>query len=421
MLRIRSASASSSRLPKNCTANSTNSARRPAGRERQRDQDAHREQRLGGGEQQLDALLGVDRQAVRGARGDREHDRDRAHQQRPLVDLARQQRPERVGRLEPPREQARDDQLGRLAGQRRHPLHEDERVDAQLLAGLHQPLGEVLRAGQDDQRGDEEQQAERDPRAGRVASPPTHADVPCRSGSSAGAFDSRHAYAQKIATRTAASTRVSVCRSGSVSEYSVAMPRKTTSAESARGICTQPRVGGRAVAAAVAPRVPDGERRDGHHQRPPDADQHPVGAGHVRQRQRARGRAALVRRAGPLGGVDLPGLPAEDEVDGVLGQHREQRQHRQRQPGADVDLRGLGGPRQDERRPDDRDPVDERGQRRGELGVGETEVGGGAEVGPGKGRGEGDRKLRREAPGRRLTWSPGRIPPAFSRGNRYAG
>ena len=31
-----------------------------------------------------------------------------------------------------------------------------------------------------------------------------------------------------------------MCRSGSVSEYSVAMPRKTTSAESARGICTHP-------------------------------------------------------------------------------------------------------------------------------------------------------------------------------------
>ena len=31
-----------------------------------------------------------------------------------------------------------------------------------------------------------------------------------------------------------------MCRSGSVSEYSVAMPRNTTSAESARGIWTQP-------------------------------------------------------------------------------------------------------------------------------------------------------------------------------------
>ena len=33
---------------------------------------------------------------------------------------------------------------------------------------------------------------------------------------------------------------MSVWRSGSVSEYSVAMPRKTTSAESARGIRTHP-------------------------------------------------------------------------------------------------------------------------------------------------------------------------------------
>ena len=67
MLRIWSASVSSSRLPKNCTREQHEQGEGAAGGQREGDQDADREQRLGRGEQQLDALLGVDRQAVEGA------------------------------------------------------------------------------------------------------------------------------------------------------------------------------------------------------------------------------------------------------------------------------------------------------------------------------------------------------------------
>ena len=125
----------------------------------------------------------------------------------------------------------------------------------------------------------------------------------------------------------------------------------------------------------------------------------------------AQGLAALGRRGTcPSRGVDLPGLAAEHEVDGVLGQHGEQRQHRERESGADVDLRRLGGPRQDERGADDRDAVDERGERRCELGVRQAEVAGGAEIGARAAlASSGEQELQREPLGglRHRPGSPG--------------
>ena len=48
--------------------------------------------------------------------------------------------------VEPPREQPGDEQLGCLRRERREPLHEQERVDAGLLAGCDERLGERLGA-----------------------------------------------------------------------------------------------------------------------------------------------------------------------------------------------------------------------------------------------------------------------------------
>ena len=193
------------------------------------------------------------------------------------------------------------------------------------------------------------------------------------------------------------------------------MPRKTTSAESVRGIWTQP--------VCVVALSPPPLRRECQTANVATATTsgHPTPTSTRFARScspaPARRRWCRPRPGGTtLGGVDLTGLPAEDEVDGVLGQHGEQRQYRERQTGTDVDLGGLGGPRQDERRPDDRDAVDERGEWRCEFGVRESEVGGGTEI---RAR-QGSRAARSGAaagsagtcpgPG----WSPGRIPPALA-------
>ena len=71
-----------------------------------------------------------------------------------------------------------------------------------------------------------------------------------------------------------------------------------------------------------------------HHQRPADADQQPVAAGHVGQRERR-----------VLVGV-LARLPREHEVDGVLGQHRDQRQDGE---GEALARRRAGAPRRPRR------------------------------------------------------------------------
>ena len=52
----------------------------------------------------------------------------------------------------------------------------------------------------------------------RFGCQPIQADAPARSGGSTGALASRQMYRPKIATSTAASTRVSELRSGRVSE-----------------------------------------------------------------------------------------------------------------------------------------------------------------------------------------------------------
>ncbi len=117
-----------------------------------------------------------------------------------------------------------------------------------------------------------------------------------------------------------------------------------------------------ARAVALADPVP----RDEHDHGPADPDQQPVGARHVREREPARRLlpAAGRRQAGRTRGLErVPALPREDEVDRVLGEHGDERQHGDRQAGGDVELRDLRRPRQDERGPHDRQP-EERGLER---------------------------------------------------------
>ncbi len=121
--------------------------------------------------------------------------------------------------------------------------------------------------------------------------------------------------------------------------------------------------------------VPRPEEGDEHDHRPADADQEPVGAGHVREREGAR---ALAGVAGRLAGLAelrerLAALEREHHVDGVLGQDRDEREHGDRQPGRDVELRGLRGPRQDERGAHDREPEEQRVETAPDVDVRETQ------------------------------------------------
>ena len=111
-----------------------------------------RERRLRGGHEQLLALHRVDRQAVQPARRDREHDRQRADEQRPLVHLRRHERAEPGVGVESPREHARDEQLGRLRRERRDQRDQHEVVDRELAAGVDERFRERLRAHEDRDR-----------------------------------------------------------------------------------------------------------------------------------------------------------------------------------------------------------------------------------------------------------------------------
>ena len=295
----------------------------------------------------------VDRQPVQAARGDREDDRQRADQQRPLVHLRRDQRPEaRVG-VEPPRVEARHQQLGRLRRQRREPLHQEELADADIGAGRDQRLGEVLRADRI-----------------TAAAKTNITTIDVRRGPS----------------RT--------CR-GSARDRPGAAPRP---APSTRGSCTArrsppaPRVERRdRVLQRQGQRVDrgDGQVRELHRVAPVELDALPPLRGGAPSRLRIRyhamnttmdqpmpissrlapvmfasasdarrllsaARRRQARRTRRLERV--PALPGEHEVDRVLGEDGDERQHGDRESGGDVELRDLRRPRQHERRAHDRQP-----------------------------------------------------------------
>jgi hypothetical protein len=95
-------------------------------------------------------------------------------------------------------------------------------------------------------------------------------------------------------------------------------------------------------------------------------------------RARAQSDSRLAAACGGLGGrlaggaellVRLSSVEGEDEVDGVLRQDGDEGEDGNGQPGGDVELSHFGRPRQEERRPHDRQAEDERQQRVGQVGV----------------------------------------------------
>jgi hypothetical protein len=107
------------------------------------------EQRLGGGEPQLMLLSCNQLHAAKVARAQTKDQRQRGDEQRPLVDLARDQRPHARGGLAAPDEQQRHDELGGLRRERCEPLHEQELVYREGATRIDETVGEWLGRDED--------------------------------------------------------------------------------------------------------------------------------------------------------------------------------------------------------------------------------------------------------------------------------
>ena len=108
---------------------------------------------------------------------------------------------------------------------------------------------------------------------------------------------------------------------------------------------------------AATPGAPGKEHR---HERPPEAEQEPVAARHVR-----RGIVRILRH--------VSGAPGEVEIDGVLGQYRNDGEDGRRQAAGDVVARGLRRPDQEEGGGDDRRPEDEHRRHGGQMDAAEPQ------------------------------------------------
>ena len=139
----------------------------------------------------------VDGQTVEASRRDREDDRQRADQQRPLVHLRGDERAETGVRVEPPGVEAGDQQLRRLRRQRCDPLHQEELADAERRARCDERFGEPFGEGQDHRRGEDGDGHDRPFDGGTFAKVPRYRAGPTRCGSSAGARATRIEYSDE--------------------------------------------------------------------------------------------------------------------------------------------------------------------------------------------------------------------------------
>ena len=348
----------------NCAQNRPKRNQRLAQRHREARDHRHREDRLRGREEQLLALHRVERQPVQPAGRDREHDRQRADQQRPLVHLRGDERAEARVRVEPPRVQPGDEQLRRLRRQRRDPLHQQELAHAERLARGHQRLGEPL-GEQQDHRGREHRDPDR-PRSG-VGIVVERPEVPRRSDEVrllGGCARDADRVRDEDADQDRRVDQRDRSPSAAASASRSSRPPGSRSRSSARGRGARPPID-RSASFTSRPRFFRRKYAMKTTIVQPDADQQPVRAGHVRERERARRLRAAVDRQARRARLRerLAALRREHEVDRVLGQHRDQREDRDREPGGDVELRDLGGPRQHERGAHDREAEQERLER----------------------------------------------------------
>jgi hypothetical protein len=304
------------------------------------------------------------------ARRHREHDRQRAHQQGPLVHLGADQRAETRTGVESPGVQTRHQQFRCFGGERRDPLHQQELAHPQGLAAGNEGLGEVLGAHQD-QRGREHRDRDHRRASGRRGERPQVAGGPHEVGFLGGGARDPHGVEDEDRDQD-----------HRVEQRHRVLQRQGERVD--RGD-RQERDLDRVLAIELhaSPVLPlddpalgaEPPERDEHHHGPADADQQPVGPGHVGQRQRARRLGAAVQRQARRAGLRerFAALAGEHEVHGVFGQHRDQRQDRDREARRDVQLRHLGRPGQQERGSHDGHAEQQGFERMCQLGVGGTQ------------------------------------------------
>ena len=309
------------------------------------------------------------------AGGDREHDRQRADEQRPLVHLRRHQRAEPGAGVEPPREQPGDEQLGRFGGERCDPLHEQERADART----------ARRSGRATRRTARRTGGSRRPRT-RAASPTTtRRCVGRQRADQLGGTDEvrllrrRAADPQHVRDEEADEDdrvdEASACSSAAASA-SRASPKARNAISIACGR-SRPDVGvERALVALACGRCASSATpRAG----PPATSPTPISSRFPP--------VMLASASGAYFSGFSPALQREREVDGVLGQDRDEGQHGEREALRDVELERLGGPGEDERGPEDGQAEHDRGHHVAEVAARE----------PGDGAREGQRQAANRA------------------------
>ena len=245
-------------------------------------------------------------------------------------------------------------QLGCLRRERRDPLHEEEGADAGLLAEVHERLGERLRAQEDHRRPRTRAAMPTTTRRCVVGNAPISRAGPTRCGSSDGARRCGSRTARRSPMRITESKIVSVRLSGERQRVERGEARNVISIACGRSRCTS--VSSSPVYPCLRGDARHPPRREQHDERPADADEQPVAAGHVGERE---GRE-LLRVLARLGG--------EREVDRVLGKHRDQRQDREREALGHVELQRLRRPGQEERRSEDGEAEHDRGAHLAEAG-----------------------------------------------------
>ena len=215
-------------------------------------------------------------------------------------------------------------------------------LDAELLAGADERLGERLRTEQDHHGREREEQSDRDaaPAVGQLA------EQACRTHQ-VGFLGRALADADRVEheqedQHTGVEQREVVLQRER--ERVQRGDREEGDLDAVRAVEADLGVDRALVALAAAdPGEPPG--RDEHDRGPPDADEQPVAAGHVGEGERR----VLLGVAARLG--------REREVDDVLGEHGDQGQDGECEALRDVELEGLGAPGQDERGADDRQAV----------------------------------------------------------------
>ncbi len=264
----------------------------------------------------------VERHGRQAAGREVEYGRQHPDQERPLVHFRRQEGAERHPGLPVEREHGGDDELRRLRGERRDPLHQQELLDAPTPAEGQQPDGEGLRREADGRAGVEEER--RDGQAPRPGG-----QRPERLGRAL------ELGLARLAVHGTPSIEEEQCaEAGGVEDGKACLQRDDESVERRpqernklhRVLVVQPD--------GPAPMAPPGGRED---RRPAHADEQAVGAGHVRRGEGDEARVA-------------PALPGEDHVHRVFGKHGEQGYEPDRDALRDVHLRGLGRPAEQERR-----------------------------------------------------------------------